>query len=176
MSMPPAISTTSETHPIAEINAWSHPSKNTLGRFGKVPARLRASATRSDEDPNSDEAWFSALPHLYKHTHFVGRYSGRITRRLSGRAVRPTSRRRLGDREPHCLGGGVGQRAVVAPDCAIPAAQDQGIPAFVEHRGVDRVRCAGVAVVGKRDVDPAGRRDGGGGHMSSGLDIEAPPP
>ena len=45
--MPPAISTSSETHPIAEISGASHSSKNTLGRCGKHSARFRASAKRS---------------------------------------------------------------------------------------------------------------------------------
>src|ERR1700730_11900598 len=42
MSMPPAISRSSETHAIPEINGSSHSSKNTFGRFGKHSAPLRA--------------------------------------------------------------------------------------------------------------------------------------
>src|SRR5258707_8581077 len=38
--MPPAISTSSETQPMPEINGSSHSSKNTLGRFGRHSARL----------------------------------------------------------------------------------------------------------------------------------------
>jgi len=47
MSMPPAISTSSETQPIPEINGSSHSSKNTFGRFGNRAARVRASAKRT---------------------------------------------------------------------------------------------------------------------------------
>jgi hypothetical protein len=46
MSMPPAISTSSETHPMPAINGSSHSSKNTLGRFGNRGARLRVVPVR----------------------------------------------------------------------------------------------------------------------------------
>src|SRR5215471_3143002 len=53
MSVPPAISTSSETHPIPEISGSSHSSKNTFGRFGRHAARLRASAARVSRVPTS---------------------------------------------------------------------------------------------------------------------------
>src|ERR1700746_2762028 len=53
---PPAISTSSETHPIPEINGSSHSSKNTLGRFGNRSARLRTSAKRVSRVPTSCRA------------------------------------------------------------------------------------------------------------------------
>src|SRR5215472_1707392 len=46
MSMPPAISTSSETHPIPEISGSSHSSKNTRGRLGRAFARAWISARR----------------------------------------------------------------------------------------------------------------------------------
>jgi hypothetical protein len=45
--IPPAISVSSETHPMPEIIGSSHSSKNTLGRLGKRSARVRASFNRA---------------------------------------------------------------------------------------------------------------------------------
>ena len=54
--MPPAISTSSETQPIPEISGSSHSSKNTLGRFFRLSARVRASARRASRAPTSSSA------------------------------------------------------------------------------------------------------------------------
>jgi hypothetical protein len=68
MSTPPAISTSSETHPIPEINGSSHSSKNTLGRFGNRAARLRTSAKRVSGVSTSP---FARIDHRAQHPNHI---------------------------------------------------------------------------------------------------------